>query len=114
MLGIGLENRKGHVARAVASTAGFEIMKWDGKKALRKAKLETGTWHHALVEVQGSEMVAQVDDLPPLYFEDEGLRVEKPRLVLINYGQYAWFDDIKVWKVTPAETWPAKRAELKR
>ena len=30
-------------------------------------------------------MVAQVDDQPPLYFEDEGLKVEKPPL-LINYG----------------------------
>lgn len=114
MLGIGLENPKGHVARAIASAAGFEILKWDGKKALRKATFEPGTWHHALVEVHGSEMVAQVDNLPPLYIEDEGLRVEKPRLVLINYGQYAWFDDIKVWKATPAESWPEKRAQLKK
>ena len=64
------------------------------------------------MEVHGSEMVAQVDDQPPLYFEDEGLKVEKPRLVLINYGQFAWFDDIKVWKAEPAEDWPAKRAQL--
>jgi hypothetical protein len=114
MLAIGLENPKGHVARAIATAEGFEIMKWEGKKDLHKMKLDGGTWHHALVEVHGSEMIAQVDDQPPLYFEDEGLKVEKPRLVLINYGQYAWFDDIKVWKAELSDSWPAKRAELKR
>jgi hypothetical protein len=77
-------------------------------------KLNTGAWHHVLVEVHGSEMVAQVDNQPPLFFEDGGLKVEKPRLVLINYGQYAWFADIKVWKAEPSEAWAAKRAELKR
>jgi hypothetical protein len=109
MLAIGLENPKGHVARAIATPERFEIMKWEGKKDLRKMMLDTGTWHHALVEVHGSEMVAQVDDQPALYFEDEGLKVEKPRLVLINYGQHAWFDDIKVWKAVPSEAWPARR-----
>jgi hypothetical protein len=114
MLGIGLENPKGYVARAIATPDGFEIMKWDGKKDSRKIKLDTGTWHRALVEVHGSEMVAQVDDQPPLYFEDDGLKVEKPRLVLINYGQFAWFDDVKVWRAEPADDWPTKRAKLKR
>ena len=113
MLAIGLENPKGHVARAIATPSGFEIVKWDGKKDARKIDLDTGTWHQALVEIHGGEMVAQVDDQPPLYFEDEGLAVEKPRLVLINYGQFAWFDDIKVWKAEPAADWPAKRAKLK-
>jgi len=114
MLAIGLENPKGHVARAIATPEGFEILKWDGKKDARMIKLDTGTWHHALVEVHGSEMVAQVDDQAPLYFEDERLKVEKPRLVLINSGQFAWFDDVKVWKAEQAEDWPAKRAKLKR
>jgi hypothetical protein len=114
MLGVGLENPKGHVARAIATPEGFEIMKWDGKKDGRKIKLDTGTWHRALVEVHGSEMVAQVDDHPAFYFEDEKLMVEKPRLVLINYGQFAWFDDVKVWKAEPDADWPAKRAKLKR
>ena len=114
MLAIGLENPKGHVARAIATAEGFEIVKWGGKNAVGKMKLDDGMWHHAVVEVHGSEMVAQVDDQPPLYIEDDGLKVEKPRLVLINYGQYAWFDDVKVWKAEPSEAWAAKRAELKR
>ncbi|HEY7427059.1 MAG TPA: DUF1552 domain-containing protein [Gemmataceae bacterium] len=114
MLAIGFENPKGHVARAIAKPDSFEIMKWDGKQDSRKIKLDTGTWHRVLVEVQGSEMVAQVDDQPPLYFQDESLKVEKPRLVLINYGQFAWFDEIKIWKAEPSADWPAKRAKLKR
>ncbi len=35
------------------------------------------------------------------------------RLVLINYGQHAWFDDAKVWNAEPDETWPTRRAELR-
>ncbi len=112
MLAIGLENPKGHVARAIATPEGFEIMKWDGKKASRKMKLDNGEWHRALVEVHASEMVVQVDDQPPLYFDDEGLNVEKSRLVLINYSQFAWFDDVKVWKAEPSEGWAKKRAKL--
>lgn len=113
MLGVGLENPKGHVARAMVTPAGLEIMKWDGQKDARKFSFEPGAWHTAVVEIYGSEMVAQFDDQPPLYFEDAGLKTEKPRLVLINYGQFAWFDDIKVWKAEPAEGWPAERKKLK-
>ena len=51
MLAIGFENPKGHVARAIATPAGFEIMKWGGKKDFRKMKLDNGGWHHAVVEV---------------------------------------------------------------
>jgi Protein of unknown function (DUF1552) len=114
MLAIGLENPKGHVARAIASPNGFEIMKWSGKKDQQKLTLDDNQWHHALVEIHGSEMVAQVDNNPPLYFEDETLKTEKPRLVLINYGQFAWFDDVKVWKGEASETWPERRKQLKK
>jgi hypothetical protein len=112
MLGIGLENPKGHVARALATPGSFEIMKWNGKKAVQKFRFAPGTWHVALVEIFGNEMVAQFDDQPALYLKDDGLKVEKPRLVLINYGSYAWFDDVKVWKALPDEGWPARRTAL--
>ncbi|MCE9534778.1 MAG: DUF1552 domain-containing protein [Planctomycetes bacterium] len=113
MLAIGLENPKGHVARAIATPEGFEITRWGGKKEIRKINLADGAWHNALIEVHGSEMVAQFDDQPALYIEDEGLKVEKSRLVLINYGQFAWFDDVKIWKAELDEAWAAKRAKLK-
>lgn len=113
MLGIGLENPAGHVARALATPDGFEIMKWGGQKDLREFKFNRGTWHNALVEVHGTEMVAQFDDQPPLYIVDEGLNVSKPRLVLINYGQHAWFDNVKVWQAEPNEKWSTLRADLK-
>ncbi len=113
MLGVGLETPQGHVARALATPDGFEIMKWGGKKDVRKVSFAPLSWHTALVEVHGAEMLAQIDDLPPLYLIDEGLKVDKPRLVLINYGQHAWFDNVKVWKAEADETWPARRAQLK-
>ena len=111
MLGIGLENKKGHVARALATPEGFEILKWGGKKDARKFRFGRG-WHNALVEIHGSEMVAQFDDQPALYLEDAGLKIEKPRLVLINYGQHAWFDNVKVWKAEPNVVWSERRAKL--
>lgn len=112
MVGIGLENTDGHVARALAHPDRFEIMKWSGQKDVREFKFRSGTWHHAIIEVSGSEMVAQFDDQPPLYFTDDGLSVEKPRLVLINYGRFAWFDNVKVWSAKPNENWPARRQQI--
>ncbi len=113
MLGVGLENPKGHVARAMATPDGFEIVKWGGQKDTRKFAFAPGTWHHALIEIHGAEMVTQFDDQPALYLQDEGLKTEKPRLVLINYGQFAWFDDVKVWKAEPDENWAKRRESLK-
>jgi hypothetical protein len=109
MLGIGLENTSGHVARAIATPDGFEILKWSGQKDTMSVKFKRGTWHNALVEIRGSEMVAQIDDQPPLYIKDNGLLAEKPRLVLINYGRYAWFDNLKVWKADANESWSTNR-----
>lgn len=112
MLGIGLENKKGHVARALVYPDRLEILKWGGKKETRQFAFKRGTWHNAIIEIHGSEMVAQFDDQPPLYFEDAGLQVEKPRLVLINSGRFAWFDNLSVWSARSSENWPATRKKL--
>jgi hypothetical protein len=108
MLAIGLENKE-HVARAIASPESFQIMKWNGKKEEKRMKMEPGKWHTALWEIHDDEMVAQVDDQLVLYCRDEGLKEEKARMVLINYGEWAWFDDVKVWKAEPDDKWPLKR-----
>lgn len=112
-LSVGLENPKGHVARAGAMPDGFGISRFGGKKDGLKMKLEPGTWHTVLWEVRGGEMVAQIDDQAPLYVEDDMLKVERTRLVLTNYGQYAWFDEIAVWKAEPDEQWPTRRERIK-
>jgi hypothetical protein len=46
-----------------------------------------------------------------LFFEDESLNVEKARLALISYCQYARFDDGKVWKAEAFGVCPAMSAE---
>ena len=112
-LSVGLENPKGHVARAGATPEEFGISRWQGKKDARKVKLQPGTWHTVLWEVHGSEMVAQLDDHPPLYVEDDGLKVDRTRLVLTNYGQFAWFGEVAIWKAELDDQWPARRARLK-
>jgi hypothetical protein len=112
MLGIGLENSQGHVARIIATPDSFTILKWAGQKDVLSHKIQRGIWHNALVEIRGSEMVAQVDDHPPLYVKDDGLKTEKLRLVLINDGRYAWFDNLKVWKAEANENWSANRERV--
>ncbi len=112
MVGIGLENSKGHVARALARPDGFQILKWQGQSETRKFRFTRGTWHNVLVEIHGAEMVAQFDNQPPLYIQDKGLLVAKPRLVLINYGRYAWFDNIKVSTAELQKGWTTARQKL--
>ena len=113
MLAVGIENPQGHVARAIATPDGFQIMKWAGKSDVRKLRFAPGSWHTVLWEIQGTEMVAQLDDQPLLYVDDPGLKIEKTRLVLINLGQTAWFDDVRVWKAEPNDRWPEQRKKLK-
>jgi hypothetical protein len=112
MLAVGFEGAAGHVARAVATPDGFEIMRWGGAKAAAKMPLADGQWHHAVVEVLGSELVAQVDGHPPILVQDEGLTADKPRVTLLNYGKSAWFEDVKIWKAEPAEGWAERKAKL--
>ena len=92
----------------------YRAVKWGGKKDSREFKFKRGKWYHAIIEIHGSEMVAQFDGQPPLYIEDAGLMTEKPRLVLINYGRYAWFDNLQVWKAELKENWPAQRNGIRK
>ena len=112
MVGIGLENPKGHVARFTATPNGFEIFKWQGKRAKAIQKFGRSTWHTAIVEVYGDEMVALVDDLPAIRIQDPGLAVEKPRIELINSGKYAWFDNLRIWEGKAHPEWSKRRAEI--
>jgi hypothetical protein len=69
-------------------------------------------WHTLLLEICGNEAVVQIDDKLVLAGKADGLEADKPRLSFISGGEFAWYDDVKVWEVKPDPKWESRRAEL--
>lgn len=112
-LGVGLENPQGHVARALAEPTGFNLSRWTGNKSEVVVELPAKTWHTVLWEIYGDEMVAQLDGKYTLHVADKKLADQRSRLVLISWGDSAWFDKIRVWKASKLRAdWPKTRETL--
>jgi hypothetical protein len=75
------------------------------------AALAPDTWHTMLVELNGEEMLARIDDAIFLYGAHPGLNKEKKDFGFPVTGA-ALFDDVKIWSATPSPAWPAERAKL--
>jgi hypothetical protein len=113
-------DEKEHVARVILRPDSVQLLKMSGtgpttkseKVDEKRLKFEPGTLHTLLVEIQGKEMLAQVDGKDILYGEAPGVDGTKSRVELISGGQWAWYDDIKVWKAEPEDKWPQKRKIL--
>jgi hypothetical protein len=99
---------KEHIARLVLHRDAIEIVKMSGIGATTKgetidrapAKLEPGRWYTAVIELQGDEMLAQVDERWIVYGQAAGLAATKSRLELMSYGgkAEAGFAHLTVWK----------------
>src|SRR5262245_28457726 len=125
MLGMQLDDatndqKKEHVAQLTIQPDGFRIEKMTGfgpttKNMVldqKKMKFEPGTWHTMVWEIQGDEMVATVDDKEMVLAKADGMTLVRSRVQLISAGEWAWFDEIKVWKGEIDPKWPKKRAAL--
>jgi hypothetical protein len=118
-LGIAFDEKE-HVARCMIRPDGFELLKMSGtgpttkseKVDEKKAKFEPGAWHTLTIEIQGKEMLAQVDDTHFAWGAHDAFAQKKTRIELISGGQYAWYDELKVWKGVADERWPQKKAIL--
>ena len=114
------DQRKEHVAQLTIQPDGFRIEKMTGfgpttKNMVldqKKLKFEPGSWHTLVWEIQGDEMTATVDDREMVMARAEGMTLVRSRLQLVSAGEWAWFDDIKVWKGEADPKWPRKRAAL--
>jgi hypothetical protein len=101
---------KEHIARLVLHRDAIEIVKMSGIGATTKgetidrapAKLEPGRWYTAVIELQGDEMLAQVDEKWIVYGQAAGLAATKSRLELMSYGgkAEASFAQLTAWKPT--------------
>ena len=111
---------KGHVCRVTLTPQGFALQrdaaKDSGEKptVLGKGTIEfkPGEWHTLLIEVQGKEMLAQVDDKVFAFGEHEGIDVDKASIGLPTGGESVIFDDVRAWEAQPNPDWPAAKAKL--
>jgi len=112
--------KKEHVAQLTIQPDGFRIEKMTGfgpttKNMVldqKKVKFEPGTWHTMVWEIQGDEMVATVDDKEMALAKADGMTLVRSRVQLVSSGEWAWYDEIKVWKAEADPKWPKKRAAL--
>lgn len=111
---------KEHVARTILRPDKFTILRMSGIGGTTKGeaideksvKLADGAWHTIVIEIQGGEMLAQIDNTHFIFGEKAGVEVPKTRFELISGGQHAWFDDLKIWKAEPDPRWAQKKARL--
>ena len=112
--------KKEHVAQLTIQPDGFRVEKMTGFGPTtqntvldqKKLKFDPGTWHTMVWEIVGDEMVATVDDKDMLLVKADGMTLVRSRVQLVSSGEWAWYDEIKVWKAEPDPKWPKKRAAL--
>ena len=75
-------------------------------------KLEAGTWHTLLLEMQGREVVASIDGRQVAFGADEGLDVDKTSVQLRVGGESVAFKDLRVREAMPDDAWEATKARL--
>jgi hypothetical protein len=111
---------KGHVCRVNLTPQGFalqrDVAKDSGEKpsALGKGTIElkAGEWHTMLVEVQGKEMLAQVDDKVFAFGEHAGVEADKTTFGFPTSGESIRVDDVRLWEATPNPDWAANKQKL--
>jgi hypothetical protein len=104
---------KEHVLRVMIGKEHFDLVKMSGIGGTTKGerldrqamKWEPGRWYTMLIELRGSEVVAQIDNQWVLYGSSPGLDIDKGTLLLINGGSHAWFDDLTIWKAEAEPKW---------
>ncbi len=111
---------KEHVARVMIRPDSFELLKMSGIGPTTKStrldrmpmKWEPGRWYNMVIELHENELLAHIDSNYILYGEAEGLNISKGRIALISGGQYARYDDMKVWEVEVDPKWEKRKPLL--
>jgi hypothetical protein len=118
-MGFALDDKE-HVARLILNPDQFKIVNMSGTGPTTKGsdvdakrmKLNDGAWHTVVWEILGDEMVATIDDKEMVLAKVDGMTLTRSRLQLVSSGDWAWYDEIKVWKAEPDPKWAKKRALL--
>jgi hypothetical protein len=118
-LGVGFDDKE-HVCRAIVTPTSFRVQKTTGigpttktvKLDERKKDFDPERWYTMVVEISGNEILARIDGDAVALGEAEGIDVDKLRIALISGGEWAWFDDVKLWKAEKDSAWPARKAQV--
>jgi hypothetical protein len=116
-----LNNAKGHVCRVTLARDGFSLNK-DGSKTDKadtakkldscKVDFQNGQWYTMIVEINGDEMLARVDDQHFALGSDAKLNGEKTIVRFPITGEGMYFDNVKVWEATANPDWTATKSKL--
>ncbi len=118
---LSINHAKGHLCRVSLARSGVTVTrdktsKDPGEKAAvletYKTPLEEGRWYTLLVEIQGGEMLASLDDRHFAIGEDKAIDGSKANLGLTVAGESAEFDDLKVWEARARPDWSARKKAL--
>lgn len=120
-LGVGFDHKE-HVCRAIVTPTSFRVQKTIGmgpttkttKLDEKKMSFDPDQWYTLVVELAGNEIVASVDGRHVAVGEADGLDVDKTRIALISGGEWAWFDDVKMWKAERDPAWAQRKEALSR
>jgi len=118
---LSLNDAKGHVCRVVITPEWISVRKDDhdhdgpDKGAIlqtRKVTIKPGRWHTLLVEIQGPELLARLDDETVAYGANDRIDVDKANLGLTVAGASTSFKELRIWEAQPNPDWSATRAKL--
>lgn len=116
---LSINDAKSHICRISLSATGFTAQKDDhdhdgpnkgvvfGKKTLKLGS----DWHTVVLELQGTEMLAHVDDAV-IYGSSPEIDVPKANFGLTVGGAGAQFRNLRVWPALPNPKWAQTRAAL--
>ena len=106
ILAVSVSSTELTLARSLAGGDKLEVL---DKLTLQ---LEPGTWHTLLLEIQGRDVVATIDGRETVFGTGERIDVDKTSVQLRVGGASVAFKNLRVWEVTPSDTWEATKAKL--
>jgi len=118
---LSINDAKEHVCRMLVSGGSVAVQKDDHDhdgpdKAVvfqkSMTKVEAGKWHHVVVEIRGTEMLATLDGTTTVFGSHPTLDVEKANFGLTVAGQTVSFKELRAWESLPNPSWEATKAKL--
>jgi len=118
---LSMNHAGGHNSRVVFTQTDFVMKKDVNKKdpadfavILGECayRFETGKWYTMLVEYNGPEMLARVDDKAFILGEHAYIDQERTSIGFPVRGEAVSFDNVKVWEGTVTRDWPVRKGKL--
>ena len=117
---VGFDRPGAHVCRLVISPTRFRVQRTVGIGPTTKStlieekdfKFQTGRWYTIVLEIQGKQMLAQVENRCFVFGSIDGIEIDKTQFQIMSTGPGAWIDELRIWEATPSKAWPRLRQKL--